>query len=375
MANKNLHDKPFDETTITKLRIFEDYAQAWIPTFVMKGYPEICIFDFFAGTGYDINKVEGSPIRILMKIREHIKHVFQKRVKINLFFNEFEPETKTQKKFELLKEACESYLSNHEEVRRAGVNIVYSNEDFATIFPKYLSKIKSTPSLVYLDQNGIKYLAFKYLLELEKTKQTDFIYFLSASYFWRFGDRKEFRDHINLDLEMAKKDPYNFVHRSILEQLRTKLPEDTQLKLYPFSLKKGSNIYGIVFGASHVRAVDKFLSVAWKKNGMNGQANFDMYNDAKKAQLTLDFFGEKRLTKIEDFQQRLENAVRNGEISSNLEALHFTYNEGHIPSHAKERLIELKRQGVVNYDGLSPLITYEQVYKNKCIIPYKLNKK
>ena len=66
--SKNLHEKPFDDTTIAKLEIFEDYAQAWIPTFVMAGDPEICIFDFFAGTGYDINGIPGSPIRILKKI-------------------------------------------------------------------------------------------------------------------------------------------------------------------------------------------------------------------------------------------------------------------------------------------------------------------
>ena len=45
---------------IAKLEIFEDYAQAWIPTFVMQAKPVICIFDFFAGTGYD--KVETIPV-------------------------------------------------------------------------------------------------------------------------------------------------------------------------------------------------------------------------------------------------------------------------------------------------------------------------
>ena len=67
MSIKNLHDKPFDESTIAKLEIFEDYAQAWIPTFVMQGVSNICIFDFFAETGYDKNGVAGSPIRILQK--------------------------------------------------------------------------------------------------------------------------------------------------------------------------------------------------------------------------------------------------------------------------------------------------------------------
>ena len=78
MAGKDLHEKPFDETTIAKLQIFEDYAQAWIPTFVMSGTNAICIFDFFAGTGYDKNAIEGSPIRILNKIKQQIKNISQK---------------------------------------------------------------------------------------------------------------------------------------------------------------------------------------------------------------------------------------------------------------------------------------------------------
>ena len=47
MGYKDLHDEPFDESTIFKLEIFEDYAQAWIPTFVMQ--PHISEIHIFAG--------------------------------------------------------------------------------------------------------------------------------------------------------------------------------------------------------------------------------------------------------------------------------------------------------------------------------------
>ena len=51
MPYKDLHSEPFDETTITKLEIFEDYAEAWIPTFVMqRSVDEIHVFDFFEVT-------------------------------------------------------------------------------------------------------------------------------------------------------------------------------------------------------------------------------------------------------------------------------------------------------------------------------------
>jgi len=369
MGYKDLHDEPFDETTISKLEIFEDYAQAWIPTFVMQSTPTICVFDFFAGTGYDKNGVAGSPIRILQKIKEQIGHVFQKRVKIIVHLNEFEPNKTEQKKFETLKTACAEFLETNKDVKRA-IEINYHNEDFETLFPKLLPNIKQFASLVYLDQNGIKFLADKYLLELEKIGQTDFLYFVSASYFWRFGDSPEFKAHLDIDMAAAKKDPYKFIHRNIIDQLRKKLPSTTKLKLYPFSLKKGGNIHGIIFGASHPRAVDKFLSIAWKRNETNGDANFDIDDDANKIQL--DAFEGQKLTKIQKFQELVRAKILSKEINDNFALYKFVIEEGHIAAHAVECMKALKKEGKITYDSISPLLTYDNVFKTKKKLEYKI---
>lgn len=369
MAHKDLHEQPFDEGTISKLEIFEDYAQAWIPTFVMQGTPVICIFDFFAGTGYDKNGVAGSPIRILGKIKEQIGSVFQKNVKIKVYLNEFEPDKKGQKKFELLKASCSEYLGANKDVQRA-IEIFYFNENFEDLFPKLLSDIKQFPSLVYLDQNGVKFLSDKYLLELEKLEQTDFLYFVSSSYFKWLGDTKEFKKHVDLDIDELRRNPYKFIHKNVIEQLRQRLPATSKLKLYPFSLKKGPNIFGIVFGAKHPRAVDKFLNIAWKRSPVNGDANFDIDDDAKKNQI--DIFGSIRLTKIDQFKENFKTRVLSGAIKSNLDALNFVHEEGHICKHASDCLRELKKDRKIDYEGTSPLVTYENVYKNNRIIIYKI---
>ena len=73
MSGRNLHAQPFSEETLAKLRIFENYTQEWIPTFVMSGFEKICIFDFFAGSGYDAIGVPGSPIRILEQVAKQKK--------------------------------------------------------------------------------------------------------------------------------------------------------------------------------------------------------------------------------------------------------------------------------------------------------------
>jgi hypothetical protein len=209
-------------------------------------------------------------------------------------------------------------------------------------------------------------------LSLEKTRQTDFLYFVSSSYFKRLGNTEEFKKHVDLDIDELRNNPYRFIHRNVTEQLRKKLPINSNLKLYPFSLKKGANIFGIVFGASHPLAVDKFLNIAWKRNPVNGNANFDIDDDSKKNQL--EMFGDKKLTKIEEFQENVKMRVLSQEIKNNFDALHFVHDEGHIGKHASDCLREMKKKGDIYYEGISPLITYENVYKTKKKVDYKIKK-
>jgi hypothetical protein len=283
--------------------------------------------------------------------------------------NEYQPNHREQKKFNDLKASCEEYLKINPELEGL-IDVNYLNEDFEALFPKLYPLINKYPSLVYLDQNGVKFLSDKYLLELEKTKKTDFLYFLASSTLWRFGDLEEIREHLQIDIASAKKDPYQFIHRNIIEQLRKKLPATSSLKLYPFSLKKGPNIYGIIFGASHPRAVDKFLSIAWKRNQINGQASFDIDEDAKKVQM--DMFEVKKLTKIESFQKMLQEYLLDGKLKTNADVLNFAFGEGHIPKHASDHLRKMKSERLIDYDGNSPLVTYDNVYKEPKIIHYKI---
>jgi len=364
MGRKNLHDQPFDEGTIAKLEIFEDYAQAWIPTFVMQGTPRILIADFFAGTGYDKNRVAGSPIRILQKLLEQKENIRTKGTKVIACFNEFD-----QKKFALLKSACEEFLEEHPELETF-LGLRLYNEDFEILFPKLLPEINGLPSLVYLDQNGIKYLSAKYFLELEKPKQCDFLYFVSASYFWRFGNTEEFKIHLALNLDEAKKDPYRFIHRNVLEQLKANLPPSTRLRLYPFSIRKGANIYGIIFGAKHPLAVDKFIEIAWRRDETSGEANFDINEEAKKNQLGL--FEPPTLTKVEAFKQRLEELILTRRLTNNFDTYEFTIAEGHPGRHAAEVLRRLKKEGKVDYDSTSPLINYKSVHREPRRLTYKV---
>ncbi len=365
MAIKDLHKEPFKEATIAKLSIFEDYAQAWLPTFVMQGKPRICIFDFFAGPGYDQQGVEGSAIRILNKVKEQAEHAKEKDVKIVLFLNENDKD-----KFEKLKNACFEFISHNPEIANI-LEINFFNEDFEKLFPKLLPEIERFPSLVYIDQNGIKFLTAAYILALENTQQTDFLYFVASSFFKRFGERSEFKQHLEVDMEKISKAPYEFTHRVLLEQIKTFLPPKSELKLYPFTLKKSSNIYGIVFGTKHIRGVDKFLKVAWKKDPDAGEANFDINQEAKKAQGNL--FGDQPLKKIESFNELLRKKILARNLRNNIEVFVFTLEQGHLGAHAADVLKELKSVGEIKYDAKSPLVNYEMTHgSDRRILHYEV---
>jgi three-Cys-motif partner protein len=137
------------------------------------------------------------------------------------------------------------------------------------------SKLIRGPNLFFFDQNGVKQITVKFLTHLETFQKTDYLFFLSSGYFKRFGF-----EHIFPDLKIKNEDVKNSeIHRTIVEKFREALPESSQTKLYHFSIKKNRNVYGLVFGSKHLLAVEKFLKVAWDKNKINGEANFDIDHD------------------------------------------------------------------------------------------------
>ena len=170
-----------------------------------------------------------------------------------------------------------------------------------------------------------------------------------------------------------KDQPYNCVHKSILEQIKEKLPQGSDLKLYPFTIKKPSGVYGIIFGTKHVRGADKFLKAAWKRNSINGEANFDIDDDEGKNQL--DMFQGKRLTKREYFAKNLKDKILDGSILTNKEAFHYSIEQGHITKHAHDVVLEMKKSRLINFTEKSPLINYEQIYQNNRFVTFVRNRK
>ncbi len=134
-----------------------------------------------------------------------------------------------------------------------------------------------------------------------------------------------------------------------------------------------NNVYGLIFVSKHILGADKFLRVVWKMNGLNGNANFDIDDDSKKCQLNI--FSEKSLTKIESFQKKLEELILLEQLSDNLNVYIYTLNQGHIPKHASEKIVNMKKNKLISYDERTPLVNYNKAIKEKRKINFKVLKK
>lgn len=369
MPGKNIHDEPFDEGTITKLDIFQRYASEWLPTFVMSQRKKVYIFDFFAGTGYDKNHVPGSPIRILTEIKKQIQHIIENNTYVFVLINEYD-----KKKYPQLEAACNAFLDDNPELKRPNIKVKYRSEDFKVLYDEYDPYIGKEPSLVYLDQNGVSFIADKYFMSITSKLQTDFLYFVSSSYFKRFGNKPGFCDIVTPEgLKMINEKPYKYIHTELLNYFKSKLPPDSPIRLYPFTIKKKSGVYGIIFGASHIRAADKFLRMAWQMNELNGAANFDIDDDSTKDQLVLPLFDEPQpIKKVDAFKKRLHNKILDRKIKNNREAFEYTIDMGHIGTHAMEEIKEMKKKKLITYDASSPKVNYESAISKNEIVEFKL---
>jgi len=379
MPVKDLHEEPFEPSTVTKLEIFQQYAVAWLPTFIVQRHvTEVHIFDFFAGPGYDRKSSPGSPIRLLQTIAGYDELLSRFKTKVAIHFNEFEPKRKNgQPKFALLQQNVSAYLAEHPQVARHAT-VHFYNKDAGQLFFDLLENVKKFPSLVYLDQNGVRFISQQFITALEQIKTVDFLIFVSSSYFRRFFKRPEFIRVLQLTEEEVNSHRYVDMHRMVCNALRRTLPANSQLKLYPFSIRKDINIFGIIFGAKHILAVHKFLDIAWKANSTNGEADFDIDNDnapePQYVQASLfDAPVPKKLTKVASFQQEIKRLVLSGEIADNVAALTHAYEAGHLPRHAAEVIKQLKEDKKIDYEGRTPGVSYENVYEKKHTISFKAN--
>jgi three-Cys-motif partner protein len=330
MPPKNLFDKPFDDGTLAKLEIFRDYFKEWLPVFITNPkWKEIQIFDFFAGQGKDSNGVMGSPMIIISILNQNIAQIKASGVKIKMILNEVEDY------FNFMKQNVESIAEKN------FYDIEYYNEDFTKVFNQYYPSMKRTANFMFLDQNGIKQISENIFDKIISLKQTDFLFFISSSFIKRFADLESFQRYLKISRQDLIGKSYYHIHRIVLNYYRNLIP-DKKYFLAPFSIKKPTGIYGLIFGTNHSYGLEKFLNVCWRHDKLTGEANFDIDNekiDLSKPSLFEQF---NIPSKRQVFEKELKENILKKSLKTDLEVYTYTLNEGFLPKDANKILNELK---------------------------------
>lgn len=342
---EDFHDKPYDPGTLTKLRIFELYAQEWIPVFVSPLAPKfdrVEIFDFFCGPGKDAAGVLGSPLRILNQLRVYHQKGMAGWSKVSITVHLYDEDCG---KIERLKKVLQT-----EDWSIPGVTIDCKPLAFkdALLAHQRVLMDRGAAKLLIIDQYGVDEVTDDVFKKLIGFPTSDFIFFLSSSTLHRF------RDHPAIKQKIERPDDSYDVHRAAVDYYRKLVPPGAEYFLGRFSIRKRSNIYGLIFGSRHPLGIHKFLQVAWANDEIAGEANFDIERENIRPGEGLLNFDVMRPNKQREFESELTAAITGGSMKNEADVLRFCIEAGMTNRHSAPVLKELKRKGVIDLDFQVP---------------------
>ena len=338
MSERNLHAKAFDEGTQEKLTIYREYLQEWLPVFLhTKARPSrIQIFDFFAGPGFDLNGCAASPVIALEEIHNALNNAREHGivpVAVDLYLNEF-----SKKKYvELVKN-----IQSHPYF--GDVNVTFAQKDFPVAFDAWylLMNRPDVANFLFLDQNGVKQVSTEIFSRLISLRHTDYMFYIASSIVNRF---KEDPRIIN-PLPISEADLQNMNGTNVHAIVKDAYERIAQGKyLAPFSIRKGANVYGLIFGTEHLLGLDKFLTVCWKLDKVHGLANFDVENENIDPSAPSLFAEMDRPKKLDLFERDLLRKLRAREIKTNYEIYEFALRSGFLSVHARDALKSMMDKG------------------------------
>jgi three-Cys-motif partner protein len=357
MARKDFHNNGFDNGTLIKLHVFKEYLKAWLPVFLKVKNPfwqKIFIYDFFAGEGKDGEGNSGSPLIIIDELKNFCKDIKNKDMQLKVILNEYD-----RKKKEKLQDCSLDYINKCRKSNDAEIYCPNFNQDSGCVFQlnienndfkEFFQGIYSTmirypkyPRLMFLDQFGIKQINSDIFGKLISLERTDFIFFISSFHAMRFVEMPEFKKYLDISKSDFDDTKSYQCHRVIFDYYKSLVPKDNEFYLAPFSIKKGANIYGLIFGTHHKLGIEKFLKICWKINPNTGDANFDIDNEKINPREPKLFAQFEIPSKLDLFSKTLEEKILSSDLVTNSDIYTFTFDMGCLPQHANIVVNELVR--------------------------------
>ncbi len=352
---KNINKYAFDDATKLKLGIFGECFEEWLPVFNNDIFTKkVYVFDFFAGSGTDIENNLGSPLILLDKAKgKDRKYCLKAQKEIIFIFNEALPDKSLE-----LKENVDNFIAQCKIKNNCG-NCVYDyrieNFDFKDIFSD--SKIntiltnKEFGKFILLDQYGFKEIHDDIFRQLISFPKTDFIFFISSSFIKRFSEHPNTTKYIDTSKIKFEDRKPNEIHRVIANYFRDLIPAEKEYYLHHFSIKKDEkkgNYYGLIFGSNHTLGMEKFLKVCWKYDKFSGEANYNIDNNFASNSL---FGALNENIKKDTIKREIVKLILAGEIKDNIAGLKYTIRNGCEPKLFTEIVNELEQNKKIERIG------------------------
>lgn len=344
---KNINKTVFDEATKLKLNIFGECFEEWFPVFLHSPwYKKLYIFDFFAGSGKDLENTPGSPLVLLDKAKgEERKYCLNAKKEVKFLFNDGEKDKSEELKQNVVKHIEECTLKNkctdcifQYRVENYDFQDIFSNPGITNIF-----KNKDYGKFVLLDQYGFSQIDEQVFNQLISYPKTDFIFFISSSFISRFREHPNTTKYIDTSKIKFENIKPNEIHRAVADYFRDLVPEGREYYLHHFSIQKEmkkGNYYGLILGSNHTLGMEKFLKVCWKHDTFSGEANFNIDNNFQEGTL---FFHAEHSIKKDLVKKEIEENVLSGKINNNLEGLKFAMVKGCEPKIFTEVIQKLEK--------------------------------
>lgn len=372
---KNINKTVFDEATKLKLKLFGECFEEWFPVFLhSKWFKKLYIFDFFAGSGKDLENYSGSPLVLLEKAKgNNRQYCINAKKEIKFLFNEGD-----KKKCNELKQNISEHIEKCIKENNCGECIYkYRVENYK--FQEIFSNTSITDTFndneygkfILLDQYGFSQIDEQIFKQLISYPKTDFIFFISSSFISRFREHPNTKKYIDTSKIKFEEIRPNEIHRAVANYFRDLIPENKEYYLHHFSIRKEEkkgNYYGLIFGTGHTLGMEKFLKICWKHDALSGEANFNIDNNFREGTL---FYNPENNVKKDTVLKEIKELVLSGKISDNITGMKFAMRKGCEPKLFTDIVKELEKNKRIerygNVNNTSSNIHRANIYNIKIL--------
>lgn len=356
---KNINSFEYTEETMLKLDIFRKCFREWYPVFLHAPHiSHLFIYDMFAGSGKDAAGNYGSPLILLQEARgenrQHCKHLISNggRPSVVFGFNEMLQSKATELKQNIDTEQTECQKNCEYSICPFTNNIHIGAYDFRELIQnEQVNSVlnnRSYGKFILLDQYGFKQINDEVFLKLINSPKTDFIFFIASSFIRRFKTLDAVTAYFHNNSIIFDESKPKECHRAIADYFRSLIPEDKEYYLHSFTIQKGSNYYGLIFGSNHTLGMEKFLKVCWSEDQLAGESNCNINNDYEIGSL---FYNPTLSNKKQNVYNIVKDKILKKEIISNIEGLKFVLSQGCEPKLFVDVVKDLMNSKQIEIDG------------------------